>query len=193
MGAFLLGVTGAIGAGKSTVCGVLAAHGWSVLDLDAVAAAALVAQLPIVAQHLPMVSSASGALDKEALFAEVLCHPGRRAQLTDLLRPDVMQRIRAWAEGLDGCGALDAALLFEQGLDSFCQATLCVVCDHAERRQRVARRSTASARHLEALEAAQWPEATKRARAQVVVSTDGSADQLPARLRAALRTLNRSL
>lgn len=41
MAAWVLGVTGAVGAGKSTLCAILRQHGWSVMDIDEVAAAAL--------------------------------------------------------------------------------------------------------------------------------------------------------
>ncbi|PSM30467.1 dephospho-CoA kinase, partial [Haliangium sp. UPWRP_2] len=97
--------------------------------------------------------------------------------------------VHAWAARLDGPGALDSALLFESGLDALCDATLCVQCPREVRRQRALQRSTASAKHFAALEAAQWPESEKLARADAAVSTAGSLELLAEELQAALHRL----
>lgn len=195
MGRFVLGVTGAIAAGKSTVCRVLAGRGFAVLDVDDVAAQALVAVAPAIAAKVPAMLGPDGRLrqgkdaDKEPLFAAMLRDPELRAELERQLRPHVLEQVRAWAEPLRGPGALEAALLFEQGLDALCDATLCVQCPREERQQRALRRASASAKHFAALDAAQWPEERKRARADAVVSTTGSEEALAAAVDAALAAI----
>lgn len=188
---FVLGVTGAVGAGKSTVCRVLGQRGFAVLDVDDVAAEALGELLPELAQRVPAAVSRSGTLNKAPLFAAMLQDAGLRKELEQRLRPFIVRRIGTWVESLRGPGALDAALLFESGLDEFCDATLCVECDRAERQRRVQQRTTASAQHFDALEAAQLPAAEKRRRASAAISTQGPQAQLEEKLLAALDTLPR--
>lgn len=186
---FVLGVTGAVGAGKSTVCRALLQHGFAVLDVDDVAAEALGEMLPELARLVPAAVSDAGTLIKGPLFAAMLQDAGLRKELEERLRPFIVRRIRAWAESLRGPGALDAALLFESGLDAFCDATLCVECDRAERQRRVQQRTTASAQHFDALESAQLPADEKRRRASVSISTHGRAAQLEEKLQAVLAAL----
>jgi predicted metal-dependent HD superfamily phosphohydrolase/dephospho-CoA kinase len=156
--AVIVGVTGCVGAGKSTVCAALARRGWSVLDVDV-----------LVREALHELGGTGGDL-----LARALSDPAERARWAARLRPRVGGRIEAWAAALEGPGALESALLFEEGLDAFCSATLCVTCEGAERRRRVERRSSTSASQFDAIEAAQWSEAAKVARADVRVSSVGA-------------------
>lgn len=188
----VLGITGAVGAGKSTLCRILRGHGWSVLDVDDVAAAALPQVQPFLVRRIPGVLTKEGALDKARIFAAMLRDPGLRAELTQELRPLVLQHVREWEDALSGPGVLDAALLFESGLDASCDATLCVLCSREERRRRVEQRSSASALHFDAIDAAQWPESEKRARAGACLSTEESPER-PERIEQELRKALASL
>ena len=182
----MLGVTGAVGAGKSTVCAALAGHGFAVLDVDVVASEVLAAGVPEVAALLPELG---GAPSGPAVLRAILDRPALRPRVEAAARPYVEARIRAWRAALTTDGALDAALLFEQGLDALCDATWCVTCPADERRLRVGARATTSARTFDAIEAAQWPEAEKARRADDVV--EGAAEGVPleARVREALGRL----
>ena len=185
----VLGVTGAVGAGKSTLCRILCGYGWSVLDVDDVAAAALPQVQPFLVRRIPGVLAKAGTLDKALIFTAMLREPGLRTELEEELRPLVLERVRAWQDALDGPGALDAALLFEAGLDASCDATLCVVCSREERRRRVLERPTASALHFEALDAAQWPESAKRAAAGAYISSEDPPERFEQELRRTLSSL----
>lgn len=205
MDRWVLGVTGAVGAGKSTLCRILRAHGWSVLDLDDVAADALSQVPPAFWSRVPCVITAEGAakgaaegttertINKARIFAAMLRDPELRRELEQQLRPGVLHRTQEWIRALRGPGAVDAALLFESGLDKLCDATLCVRCARDERRRRVQQRTTASALHFDALDAAQWPEAEKAAHAGASVSSEGTQEQLEQGLRGALRSFGREL
>ncbi len=187
---FVLGVTGAIGAGKSAVCGILLRRGWAVLDLDDVAEAAVVAALPEVALLIPAVRAADGSVNKAAIFSAMLHDPLLRQDLETLLRPYVFQHVQDWIGKLRAPGVLDAALLFESGLDTLCRATICVACPRTERQRRVLQRPTASAQHFAALEAAQLSESEKCARASATLSTAGPEALLDAQIRYVLQQLD---
>jgi dephospho-CoA kinase len=185
----VLGITGSIGAGKSTVGKALRDRGWPVLDVDDAASESLPDALPELALVVPTAVSSDGLVDKGVLFAAMMSDAALRSRVEACLRPHVVRRIKAWIAALNGPGALEAALLFELGLDQFCDMTLCLQCAREERRRRVEARPSTSARHFEAMDAAQLPESEKMRRADAVVSTDGPLEETAARLDAALKRL----
>jgi dephospho-CoA kinase len=163
------GVTGCVGAGKSTVASILSGFGARVLDVDDVAAQALA-------------ESSLGLTAAQALTAVVTGGP-ERARIEAALIPEVQRRVAAWCAESEVPGVLDAALLFEHGLARFCSVTLCVCCPAEERRRRVEARSTTSARLFEAIESSQWPEAEKAQRATHQVPTSQPLEALTPQLR----------
>lgn len=180
-------MTGAVGAGKSTVCAVLAARGFEVLDVDELASEVLAAGVPEVAALLPELG---GQLSGPAVLRAMLERPTLRPQVEAAARPYVEARIHAWKAALTTHGALDAALLFELGLDALCDATWCVTCPADQRRARVNARTTTSSRYFDAIEAAQWPEAEKVKRADDVVSGTSAGAALEVRVSEALARLS---
>lgn len=182
----MLGVTGAVGAGKSTVCAALGAQGFAVLDVDVLASEVLAAGVPEVAALLPELGE---RLSGPSVLRAMLERPALRPQVEAAARPYVEARIRAWKTALTGDGALDAALLFELGLDELCDATWCVTCPAEERRARVGARTTTSATLFDAIEAAQWPEAEKQRRANDVVPGVAEGAPVEERVREALGRL----
>ncbi|MDP3157881.1 MAG: dephospho-CoA kinase [Archangium sp.] len=155
----IIGVTGCVGAGKSTASAILAGFGARVLDLDRVAANAVK-------------ESSLGLTAAEALAAVVKGGPDK-ARIEVALIPVVHARVAAWCAESAQPGVLDAALLFEHGLERFCDFTICVCCPIEERKRRVELRSTASSGLFAAIEAAQWPEEKKASLARLIVQGDG--------------------
>ena len=175
----IIGVTGCVGAGKSTASAILVTFGARVLDLDRVAARAVK-------------ESSFGMTPAQALEAVVTGGPDR-ARIEAAVIPIVQARVAAWCAESTVPGVLDAALLFEHGLERFCDFTICVCCPNGERRRRVELRSTASARLFEAIEAAQWPEEEKAKLAAMTVSGVAAPDDLSAVLRTAWTALSPTL
>lgn len=89
----LLALTGGIASGKSTVSGMLAAHGAVVVDADAIVREVQAPGSPvleaIVAEFGDEVRAADGALDRAALGARVFGDPGRLAALNAIVHPAV--------------------------------------------------------------------------------------------------------
>jgi len=164
----ILGVTGCVGAGKSTVAAILGGFGARVLDVDEVAARALR-------------ESSLGLSPAQALHAVVTNSPDS-PRIHAALVPVVQARVEAWAKESTTPGVLEAAILFEYGLERFCDLTLCVTCPPEERKRRVLARSTASARLFEFIEASQWSEAAKAARCSESVDGTLPTDALYERL-----------
>lgn len=89
----VVGLTGGIGSGKSTVAALLAQRGAVVVDTDVVARAALeadgAAYGAVVARFGPAVVTAGGAVDRSRLAAVVFADPAARADLEAIVHPVV--------------------------------------------------------------------------------------------------------
>lgn len=129
---FLVGLTGGIASGKSTVAARFAAHGFPVVDADAVARQVLAAGEPAlqaVAEHFgPGVLRPDGGLDRPALARIVFAEPAQRAALEAITHPVVARRIQDLLDALTGSGpvVLDVPLLVEAGIDRDYRAVVVV-------------------------------------------------------------------
>lgn len=156
----IVGLTGCVGSGKSTVARAL---GWAVIDVDREAA----------------IAAREAGLDPSDALRRVV--QGDAALLAALV-PRVEERIvRAISAAPRPC-VLESALLFEQGLDALCDVTVCLTAPVEVRRARVAARTTASAGLFDQIEAAQWPEERKAAAARLVLDASRSLDVVVAEL-----------
>ena len=191
-----IGLTGGIGAGKSTALEALARLGAAVLSTDAVVhelyESADVREA-VVERFGPSILH-GGAIDRAALAARAFADPADRAWLEGLLWPLVGDRMAAWRADVEGtalappAAVVEVPLLFESGMGGDFDATIAIVADEALRAQRAGARghgalSERSARQLSQQEKAQ------RATYQVV--NDGSVEELERKLSAVLEMLHR--
>jgi len=180
----MVGLTGGIGAGKSTAARLLAGRGALVLDAD-VAAREVVAPgtdgLAAVAERFgDGVLGPDGALDRAALAEIVFADPRRREALNAIVHP----RVRAWmaervAAAPEGSVVVqDIPLLVESGLTGLFD--LVVVVDAADdvRVARLVRDRGMSEQEAAARIAAQAPREQRLAAADVVLSNDGAPERL---------------
>jgi len=194
-----IGLTGNIAAGKSAVAERLRAHGFTVIDADALAREVVAPGTPaleaIVARWGPGVVQADGTLDRGALRSIVFADPAERTALEAITHPAI-ERLRsarvaeAAARG-ETLVILDIPLLFEAGLTESVDRILLVDAPVAVRRARLLRDRGLSAAEAEAMIAAQRPAEAKRARADWILENDGSLaalDHAIAALVPALRT-----
>jgi dephospho-CoA kinase len=120
----LVGLTGGIATGKSTVSAMFRALGCVVIDADQLARDVVEPGTPahrqIVDEFGPGVLAAGGTLDRKALGAIVFADPARRKRLEEITHPAIrtllLERVQALtAEGFAGLVFFDAALLIEGG------------------------------------------------------------------------------
>jgi dephospho-CoA kinase len=118
----LVGLTGGIGSGKSTVARMLSELGAIVLSADDFARDAVASGTPgfdrVVALFGPDIVRADGELDRGAIAAIVFSDPDRRAELERVIHPEVRRRIAdgvAGAAGTDRVVVVDSPLLIETG------------------------------------------------------------------------------
>ena len=130
----LIGLTGGIGAGKSTVSAALAARGAVVIDPDANTRELQAPGQPVfeamVARFGPTIVQADGALDRQAVADLVFPDPEALADLNAIVHPAVGEEIarRLGAAGADDIVILDVPLLVESGRDDMA-GTIVVDCD----------------------------------------------------------------
>lgn len=197
-GAFVLGLVGPAGGGKSMVARALAADGATVVEADRLGHEVTdhdpSVRAALIAEHGPGVYRDDGTLDRAAVAARVFRDPAALTRLNQLVHPRILDRLReaVRAQGGSGAGSLlviDAALLLDWGFERECDAVLAVV---APREQSVARlvrsRGWSEAQARERLAVARSNESFA-ALADETVMNDGGEDVAVAAARAAVARL----
>ncbi len=198
----VLGLTGGIASGKSTVARILREEGCVVADSDELAHEAfddpgirgqvLAWWGDRVSEGLPGDPPRDGApprIDRRAVAAIVFESPGERARLEALTHPWIARRRQAlFAAAPAGTRALviDAPLLHEAGLAGGCDKVIFVETPEDLRVSRAQVRRGWDASELARREAAQWPLDRKRSLADHVIRNDGDPASLRAQVRAVL-------
>jgi dephospho-CoA kinase len=194
-----VGLTGGMGAGKSTALAALQRLGAAVLSSDAVVHElyARDEQLrdAVVARWGEQVAP-GGVVDRSAVAERAFAGAEERAWLEGRLWPLVGARVAAWlgearAERPAGekpprAAIVEVPLLFEAGLEGLYDATIAVVSDEAVRRERASARGHALA---DERSARQLSQEEKARRATYVVRNDGSEQELEQVLSAVLDKL----
>jgi dephospho-CoA kinase len=191
-----IGLTGGIGAGKSTALDALERLGAACLSTDGV-----VHQLYGTAEVRDAVADRfgpgvlrDGAVDRGALARAAFGSNEQRAWLEQLLWPRVGERMVAWRREVEGrtrlplAAVVEVPLLFESEMEGAFDATIAVIADERLRENR------ASARGHQALDqraARQLTQSEKAERATYTVVNDGSVAELEHNLSAILDMLHR--
>ncbi len=175
----LLGLTGGIGMGKSTVAGIFTEHGIPGFNADEAVHQLQTkdgAAIPAIDAMFPGVVH-EGILDRAALRALVLADGAKMKRLEAIMHPLVRGSQNAFMEAArrDGKRAvlLDVPLLFESDAAGQMDRTIVVSCPRAMQIERVLGRGV-PLRDIEAIIARQMPDAEKRRRADYIVDTAGT-------------------
>lgn len=180
----LVGLTGGIGSGKSTVSEMFRALGASVIDADQVAREVVRPGEPgleEVARRFPGVLDARGELDRAALAARIFADPAERLALNAILHPRIQAEVQRRTKALEAAGVqrvlYDAALLIENGLHHAMDAVILIWVPIELQRSRLMARDGLTEAQAEARIAAQAPLDAKRAVATWVVYNAGTREQ----------------
>ncbi len=186
----VVGLTGGIASGKSTVSAMFRELGAEVIDADQVARDVVEPGTPgleEVARRFPGVVDATGRLDRVALGRRVFADPAERRALEAILHPRIREEVARRTEALARAGVTvvlyDAALLIENGLHRGMDGVVLVSAPEEAQRARLAARDGLDAAAITARLAAQLPLADKRAHATWVVDNGGSLDETRAQVR----------
>ncbi len=192
----VIGLTGGIASGKSTVSAMLRELGAPVIDADQLAREVVQPGTPglaDVAARFPGVLTAQGTLDRAALGARVFADPGERAALNALLHPRVhalyAQRVAELAAQGHGLAIYDVPLLFENGLEKTLGGTVLVSVPPEVQRARLVARDGLTPAQADARIAAQLPLAEKAAKATWIVDNSGDLAATRSQVHALWKTL----
>ncbi len=189
----VIGLTGPIGCGKSTIAGWLAERGATVIDADAVARAVTAPGQPahdeVLARFGDAARAADGTLDRAALGRVVFTDPDRLAELEAIVHPHVRRRILAdmddAATSTVGVIVVEAIKLVEGGLAELCDEVWLVTCEPSAQRDRVVARGSLAADADARITAQAGMTERLRAAATRVIDTSGPVGDSRARVAAA--------
>jgi dephospho-CoA kinase len=190
---FLLGLTGNIACGKSTVGQLLAErYGADYVDADRLVHALYAEgthETAAIAERFGHgLLKEDRTIDRRRLGDKVLSDPAALADLEAILNPGVR---RAILERIANASApvvvLDAIRLIEAGLADRCDTVWVVTCDRAAQMQRLQSSRSMTEDQATVRIAAQTPAESKVARANAVITNDGSLDDLANQVEAAWR------
>ncbi|MGM9825105.1 MAG: dephospho-CoA kinase [Paludibacteraceae bacterium] len=150
----LIGITGGIGSGKSTIAQALRSRGYAVYDTDT-EAKRIIVENPMVRSQVEMLFGSQvfeGDVYRTQLVAkQVFHHPDLLAELNHIVHPAVAFHLKQWAkeqsedEGLRTQDKrqicfVESAILFASGLDALCEKVVVVTAPEALRIERTIQR-----------------------------------------------------
>jgi dephospho-CoA kinase len=190
-----VGLTGGLGAGKSTALDALAGLGAATLSTDAVVHELLATDelRELIVERLGPDVAPDGVLDRSRIAERVFGDDEARSWLEGVLWPRVGERVATWRAGLEDAdpqpraAVVEVPLLFESGMESGFDATIAVVADEAIRETRAGARGHAS---FAERTGRQLSQEEKAARADHAIRNDGSVEALRSELAAVLERLN---
>ena len=187
----IIGLTGGIGSGKSSVSRILRQYGASVLDADA-----LVHQLQSRGQLVWSVLfdafgwpffDADGRLARRKMARHIFRNPTLRHELGDLIHPWVRQELLRQMKALQARGVtpiiLDIPLLLESGWDQEVDEVWVIYATVSQQRARIIERDGLAPSEADQRIQSQMALAQKVARADRVINNTGSLDQLEREVR----------
>lgn len=182
MSRWVLGVTGGIGAGKTAITNQLQVWGIEIVDADVIAREVVALGKPalakITARFGQDILLTDGNLDRAKLRDIIFTEPSQKEWLNNLLHPIIRQSIiDALSQSTSAYVVLSAPLLFENGLQKYCDHTLLVDVPVEVQLARTSKRDNVDAAQVNAIIAAQMSRQEKRSLADDIIDNSGALEQ----------------
>lgn len=191
----VIGLTGGIATGKSTVSNLLRSMGARIIDSDQIAREVVMPGKPAYLELVKYFGKESllpdGSLNRKWIGGRVFSNPQARKRLEEITHPFIFEEIRKGIERAKEEGirwiVLDAPLLFETGLDKAVDLTLLVDTDEKTQLARLMERDLLSKEEAEKRIASQLPLEVKRRKADYILPNHGSLEALRKEVEAMMR------
>ena len=172
-----IGLTGGIGAGKTSVAKVLEHMGYPVFYSDA-EAKKLYDDHPILKEQMIALFGKelyqNGHFQKNILAQQIFQNPILKEKVSELVHPLVRSKFNSWAQKQTSNLVFnEAAILFETGANKQFTATILVVAPEELRVQRVSKRDALTPQEVRNRIAQQWSDDQKKALTPYVIENDG--------------------
>lgn len=180
-----MGVTGGIGSGKSVVCSLFQKLGAPVLSADDIAKDLMTNDPGLRKALVRLLGSETylpdGSLNRKGIAEKIFSAPALQKKVNSLVHPKVTLEIERRMNDLDGHSpyvVVEAALLYEAGLDALLNAVVVVDAEADVRIQRVMERDNSARAEVMKRMDAQWSNKRKIQQAEYVLRNNGSIREL---------------
>lgn len=180
MSAYVIGLTGGIATGKSNLSAALRQAGARVIDADEISRGLTApggAALPRIRQAFGPRVFDGESLNRRVLGEMVFGSEENRSRLNAIVHPMVLERIRAEIAAGDGPVIMDVPLLFECGMDAWCDEIWCAYVPQRVQLERLMQRDGLTRRQALARIHSQMPTLEKARKADRVIRTAGSREE----------------
>jgi dephospho-CoA kinase len=193
----VIGLTGNIGSGKSTVAGMFREAGIPVLDADRISREVTApdgpAHQPLVEEFGPGILGPDGGIDRGKVAEIVFSDPVRRSRLEAITHPAILQAMKTALARLAREGhpvaVVEATLIHESGRRGLFEAVISVRCDPSVQRHRLALRGELTREQAAARAAAQMDAEEKARASDYVIDNSGTPEDTRRQVLRLARTL----
>ena len=179
----LIGITGGIGSGKSTIAKVFISMGFPVYNSDTRAKELINSNIDVIdsiKQEFGDDIYSSEGLDRKKMASIVFSDSDKLQKLNSIVHPAVGLDFDKWANSQNTSFVLkEAAILFETGIYKSLDKTILVTCPKEERINRVMKRDSATKEAIEARMNSQWSEEKKKELADYIIDNSGEEMVIP--------------
>lgn len=195
--AFVLGLTGPTGSGKSAVADIFCQNGYVRIDADEIARKVVEKGSPALTQLAQCfgedIINADGALNRKALADIAFSSKENTQKLNDITHPFIIESVKAQIRNYESAGhskiVYDAPLLFESGTDKLCDKIVAVVADKDVRVERIKRRDNLTDEQAEHRLKAQHDDEFYTAKSDFVIANNDDTADLKDRVHAVIDKL----
>jgi dephospho-CoA kinase len=194
----LIGITGGIGMGKTTVSNYLATtHHFPVMDADLIAREAVAVGSPILSKIVDRYGShlirLDGTLDRSRLGSIIFADPSERTWLEQQIHPDVRNALKIAKDSAAQPTVLVIPLLFEAEMTDLVTEIWVISCSQAQQIQRLMQREKLSLEQAQARIQSQMPIQEKIDRADIVLDNSTTLESLLKQVDQAVDRVDKSL
>lgn len=190
----IIGLTGSIASGKSTVANMLREKGYPIVDADVIAREVVEPGSPVLEEIQRAfgkdVLREDGTLNREQLGSIIFHDESKRKQLNELIHPAIRQQMVSQKENYLSQGyrtvIMDIPLLFESKLHGYVEKILVVSVTEEVQKQRLIARNELSEQEAAARIASQLDMRIKESGADAVIHNNGTVEETEKQLQAIL-------
>lgn len=190
----LIGLTGMIASGKSTVSDYLMQRGYKVIDADKIAHELTGKNKKgyfAILKEFPGVLGENEEIDRKKLSDTVFSDKKKLNKLNGIIHPVITDEIdrQIYENKEEKAVFLDAPLLFESGLDKKCDMVLLITVNRSTQIDRLVKRDNISIEKSEMIISSQMDTDERKEKVDVVISNDATVSELKKKIDLFLKTI----